>query len=316
MDIIFPPQFQAGFSPILLTYKGNIGDNVQIVISPDNEQIVESRDKIPDFSISAVLIKKEQTFNLAAYVQSLFKSADTQTISYRIMVNGVSAEHKFYALRSAVQVGESADMATRLGSFLTDMKQLDVWQGYPEREVSVLAEDGYNAQLTGGGDLQNISLPGGLSNITVSFGDAKLEVYTNAATWDEYYCQLVEVAYPFTVHVGDRTAKLSGTVSLTVSRVGSAPYTITKSYSGFQDVHFEIPTEESIIGIGITANGALDTNSVQIVAALQPYRECELPTVTRTLPVSHAIIAPNSGVSLNKNSSRLLNLTLNQPITE
>lgn len=303
METILPPEFHAGFSPVPLTCKGEINDNVVITISPDNAR---------ELNISSVLIKKEQTFNLAAYVQSLFDKTSTQAVGYRVMVNG-GANRKCYALRSAAQVGESANMDAHLGGFLTDMKQIDVWQGYPPREVSILAKNGYNAQLIEGDKLQNISLEDGLNTVEVSCGHSKLIVYTNAAAWSDYYCRLEETTYFFTVHVGDRTAKLGGTVSLSIKRIDGTTYTKTARYSGFQDVHFEIPIGDSIIEASITANGELDTNNVQIVAALQPYREVDIPTSTVSLPATHYIFG---NIDIGKNSSRLLNITINQPITE
>ena len=315
MEIIKPPIFQAGFSPIILTCKGNVGDKVAITISPKNAR---------DFSISSTLIKKEQTFNLAAYIQSLFNDASvyslsdngfTQALSYTLMVNGTPLEDTFYALRSAAQVGESTDMEAKLGSFLTDMNWIDVWQGYPEREVAILAKSGYSAQLIGGSKQQNIGLEGGLNTVSVGCENSEIVIYKDAALWQDYHCQLVENTYFFTVHVGDRTAKLSGTVSLSVATTDGNLYTKTESYSGFQDVSFEIPINDNIVEVSITANGALDTNSIQIISALQPYRECDIPTVTCTLPVSHTILSQNSNIHINKNSSRLLNITINQPIT-
>ncbi len=305
MEIIKPPIFQAGFSPILLKCKGEVKDPVTITISSGD---------FPDFSISSMLIKEEQTFNLAAYVQSLFKGVDTQLVSYTLTVNGTPLGDTFYAMRSAAQVGYSADLFSKVGGFLTDMKYIDVWEGYP-REVSVLAEDGFNVQIIRNGEPQNVRLDNGLKNVEVGCGDSELTVYTNAATWNGYNCQLEQTTFFFTVHVGDRTAKLSGVVSLIIKKPNGQTYTKTASYSGFQDVHFEIPMDENIVAISVTANGALDTNSVQIAAALQPYREREIPTVTCAMPVSYSIFTQNSLIALGKNSSRLLSLTLNQPIT-
>ena len=298
-----PPLFHAAFSPIPLTYTGAVGDNVLITIRADG---------MPEFSISAVAITSPQTFNIAAYVQSLFNDTQTQAISYTITVNSVLLG-RFYALRSAAQVGESIDMGYRLGGILSDMRQVDVWEGYPPRELSLLTHEGYIVQQVKDGELQNVSLPRGFNTIELSCGQSELSVHTNAALWQSYYCQSQEVTYPFTIHVGDRTAKLSGTVSLTLRKIDGTEHVKTASYKGFQDIHVDVPVADTIVAAHFTANGELDTNRIQLIGSFQPNREHEISTVTLSLPAAHYIF---SGVSVKENGSRRLNITINQPITE
>lgn len=303
MTVTELPKYQAGFSPVVLTCKGNIGEEVNITIT----------DGVEKFSYSTRLIKNTQNINLAAYVQSLFPDVSAQCIRYTVKVNDLY-EGSFYALRAAAQIGEGIDYSDKVARILTDFDRIDVYSGYP-RELNVLAENGYYARIVRVKDQESISLQDGFNAVPVSCGDLSVEIVTTAAAWSEYQCQLAEESFFFTVHMGDRTAKLSGEVTLTVQKADNTTYTKAAPYKGLQDVSFSIPVEESIVGISITANGNLDTGNIQLASMLQPNRERSIQTVTLPLPAAYNILPVESGVSIGKSSSAMLHVMINQPIS-
>ena len=133
--------------------------------------------------------------------------------------------------------------------------------------------------------------------------------------WSSYYCQLLEEAFAFTVHLGDRTAKLSGLVTLTLQKTDGTTYTRSAPYRGYQDVRFALPIAEAIVGIRLTADGALDTPDVQLIALLQPQLERAVSTVTLPLPVQHDVLPADGSTAIGKDGSKLLLVMINQPLT-
>lgn len=131
-----PPGYHRAYAPTIIRVTGST-NTAKLLITNAN-------DTSQSHEITVDLLYRDSNgayyadINLQAYICSFFKHGE-QAVPYRLTAG--YDQRQYIALRSAAQLGESADMQVFCGAILTDFDVLKGYEGYP-LSVNVLGESG------------------------------------------------------------------------------------------------------------------------------------------------------------------------------